>query len=211
MKKFVFRGIIFASTLSIAVIATSLYYLPLASIIIPDKIGEIRLPQAPEKAPEKLSSAPANPADVAVIKKYAESYEPRYTRDGVSPSAPVPDEKVLRAIANLANAQSREHEKYVILIFLRFSRFEYEHFHQHYDLGRDGLLLLEFYRLIGRANYQKVEINLSSLVDDYIGAHPELLKYHLIKKEWSRCDKVDEEIDRMSAETEKESEKRNNK
>ena len=67
------------------------------------------------------------------------------------------NEKLLKVLSELSASGSREHEKYVILIFIRLSRFEIELFHQRYELGRENPLTKEFYRLIGETKYGKLE------------------------------------------------------
>jgi hypothetical protein len=185
---------VFVLTLIFAVTITSLFFLPQNSVSKLAKTDERLLLQSSNATPVKRQVAQANPADVLILKRYAENYEPKSTKLQVIPSPPVPNEKVLQAISNLANTQSREHEKYIMLIFLRLSRFQIEHFKQRYELGRDELLTKEFFRLIGEADYQKAEIMPAYLVDNYVEKNTELLKYSLIEKEMARIEKGGEKI-----------------
>lgn len=149
----------------------------------------------PSPTPETLKPTTVDPADLAIIKKFAESYEPKSGRE-VIPSPPLPSEKVAKIIADLANGKSREHEKFIILIFLRLSRFQIEHFRQRYELGRDNPLTREFYRLIGETNYKHAEIMPAYLADNYVEEHPELLEYRLIDTEMKRIEKAGQKIQR---------------
>lgn len=132
-------------------------------------------------------------ADIATLKEFAERYQPRSGRE-VIPSPPVLNEKLLTIIERLARAESRDHEKYVVLIFLRLSRFHVENFKQHYELGRENPLTKEFYRLIGRESSISREFMPSSLADDYVASQPELLKYSLIDGEMKRIKKAGNRI-----------------
>lgn len=134
-----------------------------------------------------------NPADLGTIRKFAESYEPKSGRE-VIPSPPEANENVLRILSDLAASRSREHEKYIILIFLRVSRFQIEHFKQHYELGRDNPLTKEFYRLIGRDGYHNAEFNPSYLADQYVREHLELWDYPLIAAEQKRIRKAEDQM-----------------
>jgi hypothetical protein len=138
---------------------------------------------------ETIQPGPASATDLAIIRQYAESYQPKSGRE-VIPSPPVPNEKVLEAIARLADASSREHEKYIVLIFLRLSRFQVEHFKQRYELGRENPLTKEFYRLIASYGYPNAEFNPAYLADAHVEKHPELLEYSLINIEMKRIEKA---------------------
>ena len=142
---------------------------------------------------EPIQAAPANSSDMVTIRKYAESYEPRSGRE-VIPSPPVPNDRILKIISDLASAKSREHEKYIILIFLRLWRFQVEHFKQSYELGRSNPLTKEFYRPIGRVDYEKAEFLPAYLADNYVEKHSELLEYPLIAVEIARIAKAAEKI-----------------
>lgn len=152
MKKLVYPVIIVVLTIAVAATVTSLFFLEQNSSNRLAKTEVRPLPQTFEATPEKLQSAQTNLTDVAILKEYAESYEPKSTEKQVIASPPVPNEKVLQTVSNLANTQSREHEKYVVLIFLRLYRFHIENFKQSYELGRDDLLTKEFFRLVGVLN-----------------------------------------------------------
>lgn len=121
-------------------------------------------------------------AKVEIIKRFAENYEPRSTNRETIPSTPNPNKEVLNAIDVLARAQSRKHEKYIVLIFIRLERFHTEHFKQTYDLG-DNALAREFYKLIGKDYQSGGEPGFSHLAGVWIKANPKLLEYSPIEKE----------------------------
>lgn len=144
-------------------------------------------------SPEVVQPTPMNAGDLAVIKDFAESYEPKSGRE-VIPAPPIPNEKVLRILSGAAASGSRDHEKYIILIFLRLSRFYTEHFKQSYELGQDNPLTQEFYRLIDRGGYPNAEFNGSSLADQYVRERPELWGYPLIAAEQKRIQKAEDRM-----------------
>ena len=145
----------------------------------------------PVPVPEKIYVLSAD--ELASLEKFAENYQPKSGRQ-VIPSPPVPNEKISKIIAKAANSNSREHEKFVVLIFLRISRFQIENFKQRYELGRINLLTKEFYRLIGRNDFEMREMNLAYLADDYVEKNPELRQYELIDVEMQRIAKAGERI-----------------
>lgn len=145
----------------------------------------------------RVSPTPMDPTDFAPLKRFAESYEPKSDRQAI-PLPPLLDPKLSDLIANAAKTGSRVHEPYVVLIFLKLSRFNIEHFKQSYELGRENPLTKEFYRLIGETNYEKAEFMASYLVDNYVEKHPELLEYAPIKAEMKRIEKAGEKIKRGS-------------
>lgn len=155
-----------------------------------------------------------NPNDLETVKKYAESYEPKSTKNQAIPSPPYPNEKVMKAINALSSNQSREHERYIILIFLRIYRFHLEHFQQSYDLVDipENSLTNEFYRLIG-VDPHKEEMTLSSLAPNWVRGNPKLLEYDLIKKEMTRIDNASkrnrDEFEKQKRIREKKAESRN--
>ncbi len=140
-----------------------------------------------------VSPTPMDPIVFAPLKRFAESYEPKSGRE-VIPSPPVLDPKLSELIANASKTESRAHETYVLLIFLKLSRFNIEHFKQSYELGRENPLTKEFYRIIGETNYEKAELMPSYLSDNYVEKHPELLEYAPIKAEMQRIEKAGEKI-----------------
>src|SRR5215203_1271350 len=87
-------------------------------------------------------------ASLDAIRKFAEKYEPRSSDAQTIPSAPEPNEKLSKALDDVSRTQTREHEKYIVLIFLKLDRFQIEHFKQRYEIG-NGQLAKEFYLLIG--------------------------------------------------------------
>lgn len=137
-----------------------------------------------------------NADDIAVIKEFAENYEPKSTNKEVIPSPPLPNDRIFQAVSNLANAQSRKHEKYVILIFLRLYRFHIEHFKQSYELGRENPLTKEFFRIIKSIDYQKAEIMPSYLAHNFVKDSPDFLNYDLIVKEMKRIEKAENKRDK---------------
>lgn len=137
---------------------------------------------------------PVNSKDLDPLRRFAEAYEPR-SGGVVIPSPPVLDQNLSEIIARTAKSDSREHERYVLLIFLKISRFQIENFKQRYELGRENPLTKEFYRLIGENNYEKAEIMLAHLADNYVGKTPLLLQYEPIKAEMARIEKAGARIE----------------
>ncbi len=142
----------------------------------------------PMVEPSKLS-----PADLSKLQKYAEAYQPKSGRV-VIPEVPVPNEEISQIISKAADAGTREHEKFVVLIFLRLSRFQIENFRQRYELGRTNPLTKEFYRLVGQNDYERAEMMSVYLADDYIDKNPHLRDYKLIDAEMKRIAKAGERI-----------------
>ena len=143
----------------------------------------------PNQSKDTTQLAQNNSTDVSTIKKFAENYQPKSGRT-VIPEPPEPSEKVLQAISNLVKNGSTEHEKYIVLIFLRIDRFNIEHFKQSYELGRVNPLTKEFYRII-KADYgSDVEFRSSGLASEYVSRNEELLKYQPIQKEMDLLNKV---------------------
>ncbi len=160
-----------------------------------------------EKTHEKLELAKASPIDIDIVKKYAETYEPKPAKGTVIPSPPEPSEKVLQVISNLKNSDSKEYEKYIVLIFLRLYRFHIENFKQSYELGRENPLTKEFFRIIKSKDFEKAELMPSYLAENYVEENVELLKYDLIEKEMKRIKKADEKIKKELKETTREQNK----
>ena len=208
MKKLIYPVVIIAITLVVAVTVISLFFLPPNSSSGLAKTEDHPSQQVSETTLEKSLPVQANPADIAILKTYAESYEPKSTKQSVTQDAPEPPEEVLQAISNLANSQSREHEKYIVLIFLRLSRFQVENFKQRYDLGRDNPLTQEFFRIIGINDFKRAEFLPSYLAENYVEKNPGLLKYPLIEKEMKRIEKASEKIRKELDETTRKQEKR---
>lgn len=186
MKKLAYIGIL----LTLAVVPSC----STRSVNVADQSSPASTPES-ARTPAVVKLTTASSSDLEMIRKYAESYEPRSGRE-VIPSPPVPNEMILKIITDLANTGSREHEKYIVLIFLRLSRFQIEHFKQHYELGRENPLTKEFYRLIGNEDYDKDKVDFmpSYLADNYVEKHPELLEYQLIDAEMKRIAKASEKI-----------------
>ena len=153
--------------------------------------------------PNRTPSPQPNAQDIAILKNFAENYEPRSTRASVIPSPPLLNQLTTQALTNLEATGSHEHERFIILIFLRISRFQIEHFKQRYELGRTNPLTQEFYRVIGENDYIHKEIMLAYLADDYVGNHPGLLDDKLIKREMERIAKAGEKIKKELDETTK--------
>ncbi|MEP7147270.1 MAG: hypothetical protein ABI857_00100 [Acidobacteriota bacterium] len=154
----------------------------------------------PTPSPTESEVSPLSSNDLATLKKYAEAYEPKSGRE-VIPSPPIPNDRISEIIAKASKSNSRDHEAFIILIFLRLSRFQIEHFRQRYELGRDNPLTREFYRLIGENDYARREIMLAYLADNYVEKNPELLNYPLIDAEMQRIDmagkKIENELNRI--------------
>lgn len=203
MKKLIYPNVIIVLTLVVAIILISVFFSSQNSMSGLAKTDDASFLQTSETTPEKSLSAQINPADIPLLKDYAESYEPKSTKRQVIPEAPELEGKVLQAVSNLSSSQSREHEKYVVLIFLRLYRFHIENFKQSYELGRDNFLTKEFFRLTGENDYQKAEFMPSYLASNYVEKNTELLKYPLIEKEMKRIEKAGEKIKKELEETEK--------
>lgn len=158
------------------------------------------VPVTVSSAPQKTVESPTpkvsilSSDEIRELREYAESFEPRSGRE-VIPSPPVLPEKISTIIAKAASANSREHEKFVLLVFVRISRFQIENFRQRYELGRTNLLTKEFYRLVGRKDFKAREANLAYLADIYIEEYPELRQYALIDAEMQRITKMGERIE----------------
>jgi len=205
MKKIIFPSKTISLILTGLIISTSLFSCSQNSS---GEFTEIEAQtQLSEKTPKNLQFTQSNPTDVAVIKKFAESYEPKFTKQAVIPSPPEPNEEVVQAIANLKNSKTREYEKYIVLIYLRLYRFHIENFKQSYELGRDNSLTKEFFRIIQSHDYQKAEFMPSYLAQNYVQENSELLKYNLIEKEMNRIEKAGEKIKKELDKTTKEQEK----
>jgi hypothetical protein len=128
--------------------------------------------------------------DLEYVRRFAEAYEPK-SGDVVIPSPPEPDKRVSNILAIVAENGTRDHEKFVILIFLRLSRFQSVHFKQGYELGRTNPLTVEFYRLIGLEDYQKRELITPGEAEIYVRTHPELRRYPPIDREMRIIDEID--------------------
>lgn len=154
-----------------------------------------RIVENPAPTPPPVQASVLDADEIKALKKFAESYQPRSGRE-VIPSPPVPSERIAHIIEKAANANSREHEKYVVLIFIRIWRFHLDNFRQGYELGRTNPLTREFYRLIGRNDFETREANHSSLADDYVETKLELRQYALIDAEMRRIARMGERIKR---------------
>jgi hypothetical protein len=147
----------------------------------------------------KGDSPPTETADdVAILKKFAERYQPKSTTSRHIPSPPELKERELRSLKALSAAGSRAHEKYVLLIFLRLYRFHLENFQQSYHLGEIPLdpLTEEFHRLIGGS--PPLGSLLSYAAEDWVKSKPELLRDKLIAREIARIDRAHKKIESRS-------------
>lgn len=130
-----------------------------------------------------------NPADLAVLKRFAERYVP-WPGIFVSPLPPFLKGRTLRALQSLIQSGTREHEKYVVLIVLRVCRFEVENFAMTSDLN-DGPeknpLTEEFFRLM---NYQHAELDQSYLAEEWVKKNPRLREYQPIQNEMLRIERA---------------------
>ena len=158
---------------------------------VPAKPANLHETPSPTPAPAQASVLDAD--EITSLKKFAESYQPKRGRE-VIPSPPVPSERISQIIAKAANANSREHEKYVVLIFIRIWRFHLENFRKGYELGRTNPLTREFYRLIGRNDFETREANHASLAEEYVERKPELRQYASIDAEMRRIARMGERI-----------------
>ena len=159
-----------------------------------------------------LACSPAAPDHVAVIKDYAEKYQPKVRREkdekGIEYEVPPfafteqPEQRILEAVNALAASQSRDHEKYIVLIFLRHYRAQVELARQSYELREvsnsygepKNPLLKEFLRLLN-VNPKEREFLSSGEAHTWVVNHPELMNYAPIKEEVERIDKAYKGID----------------
>src|SRR5262245_8761194 len=116
--------------------------LPLISSCLRKEVEFTSVDLSTASPTESVKPTPPNPADLEAIQRFAESYEPKSGRT-VVPDPPELDEKLLKILSGFSASGTREHEKYIILIFLRLSRFQRDHFKQGYELGRTNPLTLE--------------------------------------------------------------------
>jgi hypothetical protein len=199
---FVFIAILFFSSVSCSIESR-----PQGLTNETTEIQNRSVPTTSDTVPVQSQSKQMNPDDLAVIKNYAENYQPKPEKDTVIPSTPLPNGKELQAIDALANTQSREYEKYIVLIFLRLHRYHIEHFKQSYDLGSNPLAK-EFYRLTQVGYNSEGEPILSYEAAYWIKNNPELLKYSLIKDEMKRIEIAGKKIQKELDETTKEQDKK---
>ena len=148
----------------------------------------------PASMPAKVSLpepkvVPANPADLAVLRRFAERYEP-WPGVFVSPLPPFLKGRTLQALQSLIQSGTREHEKYVVLMVLRVYRFQVEDCGMTFDLN-DGPeknpLTEEFFRLM---NYQHAELDQSYLAEKWVKKNPRLREYRPIQNEMLRIDRA---------------------
>ena len=149
--------------------------------------------------------------ELVIIKNYAESYEPEVRLETdkelrkyqVPPFSFVsqPDNKVLDTISSLNASGRRDHEKYIILIFLRHYRAQLNLASQSYELrARDeftekpkNLLLKEFLRLIDLKPEGREFIS-SSEAAAWVATHPSLKEYPPIAVEVKRIENAEKEL-----------------
>ncbi len=143
--------------------------------------------KAVNKKPESRAVSETEPI---LLKSFATSYEPKSGKEGVIPFAPQLNSDIKMEISRFAKSGTRKHEKFVVLIFLKLYRFHLENFNQSYELGRENELTKEFYRLIGRSDYERAELMSSYLAYKYAVSNPGLLEYSEIKREIDRIEKA---------------------
>ena len=132
--------------------------------------------------------ADATAEALITFSKFAENYEPQSSKKETVPSTPEPDEKLAKALEELSQSPTREHEKYIILIFLKLERFQTEHFKQTYEIGGNQLAK-EFYRLTGIDYKPGDEPRFTYEAENWVEKHPELLEYKPIADEMNRIKK----------------------
>ncbi len=128
------------------------------------------------------------------LQYFAESYEPASQENAVIPMPPVPPLGVESALEYMKNTNSRDHEKYVVLIFIKLYRFHIENFHQSYELREkwgevNNPLLSEFCRL-GDLNCKDTEFLSSSIAEDWMKKARKYDKYKNIVTELKRIEKA---------------------
>jgi hypothetical protein len=167
-----------------------------------------------------LTCSQATSGHVVFIRDYAEEFQPKIDIEkdekGEEYKRPpfafteYPDQRILTALNALASAESREHEKYIILIFLRHYRAQVELAHQSYELREvsdsfgepKNPLSKEFLRLMN-VNPKGREFLSSGEAHTWVVNHPELLTYAPIKAEMERIDKAYRQIDEQLEKTKK--------
>jgi hypothetical protein len=170
------------------------------STISPNGAGNARnqsVLTAPAPKPTNLNQENLQPDELAVLQKYAEAYEPKSGRE-VIPSPPSPDSQISKILTKAGRSNSRDHEKFIVLIILRLSRFQIENFKKTYELGRENPMAREFYRLIGHIDFERAERMPASLADDYVEKNPQLLTYEPIMSEMRRIDAAASKIKKSS-------------
>jgi hypothetical protein len=193
-KRKLATALVLSSVLLTCSYAMGLYVMEKATLIFyGERRYEEQVPESNETFLNKSENLQENLTNLTIIKNYAENYEPKPEKNTVIPSTPNPDDRVLGAVNTLANSESRAHEKYIVLIFLRLHRYHIEHFKQTYDLGGNPLAK-EFYRLTFDNYKLRGEPNLSYLAGYWVETNPELLKYSLIENEMKRIKKAEERI-----------------
>lgn len=150
-----------------------------------------------------------------VVKNYAERYKPtkrietegKETREFPPFHIEMPEPDVAEALNRLAAAQSREHEKYLMLIVLRLYRTQVQMVNQSYDIrdirsvsGADEIettnpVAKEFCRLTGIECGQRKEFIPTVEAYNWAVRHPTLLEYEPIGKEVEMIEKVHRRIE----------------
>jgi hypothetical protein len=143
--------------------------------------------------PKIVSDELPTSEELAALRRFAEGYQPKSGRT-VIPQPPEPPAEISQIIEKTESSKSRDHEKFIVLIFLRLSRFEVEHFKQRYELGRENPLTRVFYRIIGRSDYSSAEIMPAYLADNFVESNPYLLAYPPIKAEMRRIGAAENKI-----------------
>lgn len=137
--------------------------------------------------------SPIATSELDELRRFAEKYEPMSGRE-VIPSPPELDSRLLTIIERASRAEEREHEKYIVLIFLKVSRFHRENFKLGYELGRENPLTIEFYRIIGEKSYAKAERMGSDLAERYVEKNPKLFGYPPIAAEMKRIEAAEQKV-----------------
>ena len=148
-----------------------------------------------------LKGAFHSSADLDAIRRFAQNYQPSIRRDEeLDHDLPpfhleMPNSEVAQALQNLASIESREHEKYVVLIVLRLYQTQLRMANQSYDIremrsvnalkeGETNPIAKEFCRLL-RIDCRSEFIS-SSQSYDYVESNPEMTEYEPIKTEMER-------------------------
>ena len=136
-------------------------------------------------------------ADLLIIKNYAESYEPN-SQDKHDP--PFLPEKESQALERLANHKSKEHEKYILLIFLRLYRSHLVNFYQSHELVGKDFLTKEFFRIVSADQivhpdqYKNTDFTTTDIAHEVVINNINKYNYPLFEKEMKKIKRAEDKI-----------------
>jgi len=140
-----------------------------------------------------------------IFRDFAIDFSPtRNPNSGVA-VLPAPSDMVLSAVETIKFSQSKEYEKYLVLIFVKLYSAHLECCHQSYEIRRQpsiGLdrkkdpLVYEFNDLTSQfSNKKRIEFISSSIAYDYVNSHNYLLDFEPIKKHIEIIEQVHKNIE----------------